>query len=295
MSVNSFIFRCKCAKSDRKRDAGLTTPSDVTRDDNIAYKDGLLLDIYRPQTMTTGSKLPVLISVHGGGWTYGNKEIYQYYCMSLVKYGFAVVNFNYRLAPRHKFPAAIEDTGSVMEWVMDNAAEFNLDTERIYMMGDSAGAQICGLYSSLLTNSEYLNHMREIYNININIRHEMRIRALLLNCGSYLTEGKITDYLKDYLPIRQYRDSVEKLMQDASVIYQINANFPPCFVMTSNKDFLHDDAFKLTDVLDKYGVHYVRRVYGDDSNPLYHVFHCNIKTQIANEVNREECEFLKSI
>lgn len=54
--------------------------------------------------------IPVIVSVHGGGWGYGDKERYQYYCMSLAQQGFAVVNFSYRLASKYKFPAPLEDT-----------------------------------------------------------------------------------------------------------------------------------------------------------------------------------------
>ena len=84
--------------SDAKRDAGLTTPSDIQRFDNISYgKDPVWqsLDLYRPKSMD-GKKLPVIVSVHGGAWVYGTKEIYQFYCMRLAQFGFAVVNFNYR-------------------------------------------------------------------------------------------------------------------------------------------------------------------------------------------------------
>ena len=64
--------------SDAKRDAGLTTPSDIQRFDNICYgKDPVWqsLDLYRPKSMD-GKKLPVIVSVHGGAWVYGTKEIY---------------------------------------------------------------------------------------------------------------------------------------------------------------------------------------------------------------------------
>ena len=66
------------------------------------------MDVYRPRD--TDAVIPVIVSVHGGGWGYGDKERYQYYCMSLAQQGFAVVNFSYRLASKYKFPAPLEDT-----------------------------------------------------------------------------------------------------------------------------------------------------------------------------------------
>lgn len=56
-----------------------------------------MLDVYRPKSVE--GALPVIVDIHGGGWYYGDKELNKYYCMSLVKYGFAVVNVSYRLAP----------------------------------------------------------------------------------------------------------------------------------------------------------------------------------------------------
>ena len=61
--------------------------------------------------------------------------------MSLVKRGFAVVNYTYRLAPEYQYPAPLEDTNRVVTWVMEHAGEYDLDTENVFMVGDSAGAQ----------------------------------------------------------------------------------------------------------------------------------------------------------
>ena len=114
MEKMSSIVRRQFKEGDDIRDAGLTTPEDVIRYDDIAYgKDSEMqvLDVYRPKD-AEGRILPVIVSVHGGGWVYGDKERYQYYCMSLAQRGFAVVNFSYRLAPEHQFPAPVEDTNS---------------------------------------------------------------------------------------------------------------------------------------------------------------------------------------
>ena len=68
MSLMSILFRKGAAKSDKKRDAGLTTPSDIKRFDDIHYgaKKEQVLDVYRPANQA--GLLPVIVSVHGGGW-----------------------------------------------------------------------------------------------------------------------------------------------------------------------------------------------------------------------------------
>ena len=91
MSIISNLIRSVFKNNDNKRDSGLCTPEDIYRYDDICYgpdQKWNVLDVYRPKAAE--GALPVIISVHGGGWVYGDKERYQYYCMSLAQQGFAV-------------------------------------------------------------------------------------------------------------------------------------------------------------------------------------------------------------
>ena len=156
MSISSIMLRIAFKHSDDKRDKGLTTPENILRFDNIRYGQDPkwnILDVYRPKSVD--GPLPVIVSVHGGGWVYGDKDRYQYYCMSLAQQGFAVVNFSYRLAPRHKFPASLEDTNSVFHWVLYNTDKYGFDPSRIFAVGDSAGAHNLALYSCICTNPDF--------------------------------------------------------------------------------------------------------------------------------------------
>ena len=76
------------AKDDAKRNEGLTTPEGVERFDDLRYgkNERHLLDVYCPKNRT--GRLPVIVSIHGGGWVYGNKEIMQFYCISLAEEGY---------------------------------------------------------------------------------------------------------------------------------------------------------------------------------------------------------------
>lgn len=82
----SDIIRAEFAEGDNKRDAGLETPENIIRYNDIAYgteSKWQKLDVYRPKE--AAGKLPVIVSVHGGGWVYGDKERYQFYCMDLAE------------------------------------------------------------------------------------------------------------------------------------------------------------------------------------------------------------------
>ena len=290
MSVTSDRVRHDFKKSDDIRDAGLKTPDDVERFDDIVYGDDprwQVLDVYRPKD--AGEKeLPVIVSVHGGGWVYGDKERYQYYCMSLVKYGFAVVNFTYRLAPEYKFPAALEDINLVINWIMENGSKYHFDTRYIFGVGDSAGAHQLALYSAICTNSEYAE------GFDFKVKDGFVPTAVALNCGAYTIDPENGDELtselmKDYLPDGGTKEELYTI----DVTNHITEKFPPVFYMTCTGDFLEYQAFILSKKLVEKSIPSEFHFYGDSEKELGHVFHCNMKLDEAERCNREECEYFK--
>ena len=112
--------RVAIKKGDDQRDAGLPTQiPEVERFDDISYGEDpkyQILDVYLPKNKTS-AKLPVIVNIHGGGWIYGTKETYQFYCLAMAKEGFAVVNANYRLAPDVVYPGELDDINRVFHWV----------------------------------------------------------------------------------------------------------------------------------------------------------------------------------
>lgn len=285
MSLNSIIFRKMCARNDAERDKGLSVPDDVAVCRNHKYSNGnkwQVLDIYRPRN--NKGKLPVIVNFHGGGWVYGSKNVYQYYCMELARHGFAVVNPSYRLAPEYRFPAAFEDINSVFAFVLKNAAKYRLDTDRIFGIGDSSGATGMAVYACILTNPAFA----EIFPVKA--PDGLRLRGLGLNCGTYSMKGQ-KKAMKDVLP----RDAQDEVLKMLHIPMHITHSFPPCFLMTSNGDFNNDQPRKLIPALEKNGIRYEFRDYGDEQHTLGHVFHCNIKDPYAQTANCDETEFFRSL
>ena len=285
MSGVSDLIRREFKKSDDIRDAGLTTPEDIVRCDDIVYGEDpkwQSLDVYRPRA-AEGKALPVIVSVHGGGWVYGDKERYQYYCMNLAQRGFAVVNFSYRLAPESKFPAPLEDTNAVFAWILDNAEQYGFDTAHIFAVGDSAGAHLLGLYSGICTNAEYAKEYA------FHTPEGFAPTAIALNCGAYTPTPERDELMREFLPGRE----PEREQMLVNVLSHITPAFPPTFLMTSNADFLKEQAPVLAAKLMEQTVPFVYRFYGDRDHELGHVFHCNIRTEDARLCNDEECDFFK--
>jgi acetyl esterase len=87
--------------------------------------------------------LPVLLYLHGGGFTIGNLETHDSLCRQLaLRSGAAVVAYEYRLAPEHRFPVAVDDSWTAMKWLASQAHTLGLDGSRLAVGGDSAGGTL---------------------------------------------------------------------------------------------------------------------------------------------------------
>ncbi len=106
------------------------------------------LRIYRARG--DGEKLPILVFFHGGGWVIGDLETHDKLVRSLtLRAGCVTVAVDYRLAPEHPFPAAIEDSFAALQWVAANRSEIGGDDAPIAIAGDSAGGNIAAVMALL--------------------------------------------------------------------------------------------------------------------------------------------------
>lgn len=287
MSWESIMFNIRASKADRIRDEAIPLPQGVDQCRNVSYGsrgDWNLLDVYFPQG--TKGALPTIVSIHGGGYVYGSKEIYRRYGMDMAKRGFAFVNFNYRLAPKWKFPTPLHDTNAVMEWICKNAQRYHLDPQRILLVGDSAGAQLASQYAAMVTNPDYAAH----FQMHI---PPIRVCCLGLYCGLYdmkaesasPRKGLQLDYLGKALPDDDPR---------FRVLENINSSFPPAFIATARHDSLRENAEPMYNFLREKGIEARWHCYGSEENEAVgHVFHVNIALEDAKQCNDDSAAFFR--
>ena len=106
------------------------------------------LRLYRGAGTTPGDTLPALVYFHGGGWVIGDLDTHDSLCRHLANAAQCiVVAVDYRLAPEHKFPAAVEDCFDAASWITHEAAALGIDRERLAVGGDSAGGNLAAVVS----------------------------------------------------------------------------------------------------------------------------------------------------
>jgi len=108
------------------------------------------LRVYRPAGVPASTPLAVLVFFHGGGWVIGDLETHDVLCRQLTAgSGVSVVSVDYRLAPEHKFPAAVDDAWAATRWVVAHAGELAVDARRLAVGGDSAGGNLAAVVALL--------------------------------------------------------------------------------------------------------------------------------------------------
>jgi acetyl esterase/lipase len=112
-----------------------------------------VLDVYLP----TGGEgpHPAILALHGGGFYARSKDHVAPYARHFNEQGYALVSANYRFAPAATYPAQVEDAYCALAWIHANAAEFGLDADRVFVMGDSAGGYLAAMLGTVETPGLY--------------------------------------------------------------------------------------------------------------------------------------------
>ena len=85
---------------------------------------------------------PAVVCIHGGGFRAGKRESYDGLCVKLAERGYVAATMTYRLAPQHKFPAAVHDTKAAVRWLRGKAATYKINPDKIGVTGGSAGGHL---------------------------------------------------------------------------------------------------------------------------------------------------------
>jgi acetyl esterase len=192
------------------------------------------------------NRAPVILFAHGGGWVMGDLDTHDGLCRHLaVASGWAVLAVDYRLAPEHPYPAAVDDLSSGLAWLRGNgAARYELDPQRIAVAGDSSGGHLAAVVARRARDAG------------------AGVAAQILVCPAL-------DPAADYPPLDEYglhRDEmrffwdayapagVDRSDPDLSPLTADPAGLPPAVVITAELDVLRDEGERYTASLLRAGI-----------------------------------------
>jgi acetyl esterase len=194
--------------------------------------------LYTPRTLRPEDGLaPCLVFFHGGGWVIGNLETHDVVCRKLAHEGeLKVVSVDYRLAPEHRFPAAVDDSIIATRWVAANAGKLGVDASRLIVGGDSAGgnlAAVVALDARDRNGPEIAGQLLVYPATDFSRQHPSHREP---ETSILLTHSVIGWFSSHYLgdaDIGDWRASPARA--------KTLANLPPAYVLTAGADPLRDE------------------------------------------------------
>lgn len=259
---------------------------------NLSYSqtDNSLLDIYTPRKAT--ASMPLILWIHGGGYIGGSKDSRQDYAMALADAGYVVANIDYSLAPESLYPGPISQANEALAYMQLHASKYGSDMNRVFIGGDSAGAQIASQVAALITNTELAESMA----IQPAISSD-QLQGALLFCGLYNMDSvratafpNIELFLTAYTGAKPFESFSE--IDELSTVQHINADFPPAFITVGDADPFVSQSAELVTVLKANNVQVNSVFFEDTQKNLKHQYQYDLSTDDARETLQKTLDFL---
>jgi acetyl esterase len=192
--------------------------------------------IYRPLVARAGGAAPGLVFFHGGGFALGSIESHDGACRELAsKAGVVVISVDYRLAPEHGFPAAVEDAIAATRAVLDGAELLGLAPGAVAVGGDSAGGNLAAVVAQALRGAPRRPAFQLLFYPVTDFTRPGASHRLFAE-GFILTKASMDWFEENYLPVASRRDP------RASPIFASDlSGLPPALVLTAGFDPLRDE------------------------------------------------------
>lgn len=255
-----------------------------------------LLDIYYPKN--AGKDLPVMMWIHGGGFVSGNKEQTQAYGMALANEGYVVANINYALAPGQKYPAPVMQANQALNYLQDHIGQYGGDMSRLFIGGDSAGAQIASQTAAVITNESLAKSMGIQPSID-----KKQLKGALLYCGlynmdrmtqpspSFILRLGVKSVLWSYTGVKDFATFTR--LNEMSTVNHVTPDYPPVFLTVGDADSLAPHSLDLIDVLVRNGVEVDSVLFEGTHSELGHEYQFDFTSPHAEKTLGRTFEFLK--
>ena len=221
---------------------------------------------YAPADRVGDRPAPLLVFFHGGGFVVGDLDTHDELCRLLCRdAGVHVLAIDYRLAPEHPAPAAIEDCYAAYRWALAHAAELGADPARVAVGGDSAGGNLSAVTSQLARNDGIAPPCLQLLLYPVtDFANDTRSKTLFAD-GYFLTKSDM-DFFRDHYLAGSTLDTADPRI--SPLLADDLSGLPPAIVLTGGFDPLRDEGNAYAEALAAAGVPVDHRQFG----PLVHAF-----------------------
>jgi acetyl esterase len=238
----------------------LRDPATLAEVDSVAeltIAESIPARVYRPVGAATGSTIPTVVFFHGGGFVIGDLDTHDGICRLLAHdVGAVVVSVDYRLAPEHVFPAAVQDCYLALTWVAERVADFGGDPDKIVVGGDSAGGNLAAVCAQLAHADGLPLAAQLLVYPAVDLLGDYPSRTENAE-GYFLTLADMEWFGRSYLGMDADDPAVAALAVDPRVapLHAASlAGLPPAVVATAEFDPLRDEGNRYAELLADAGV-----------------------------------------
>ena len=194
---------------------------------------------------------PTLIYFHGGGFVYGDLDSHDALCRRLANHGgFRVIAIDYRLAPEHPYPAAIEDAIAVTKHIVRDSTVYGVDAGNLAVGGDSAGGCLSAIVAREAARREFATLRLQLLIYPVTVSGQQTASREAYAEGYFLTEESMAWFDSHYVP-----ESVDRTSEWISpLLHAPPSGLAPAYVITAGFDPLLDEGKAYADLLANAGI-----------------------------------------
>ncbi|MFV0566477.1 MAG: alpha/beta hydrolase fold domain-containing protein [Flavobacteriaceae bacterium] len=225
--------------------------ANIKYNEDVVYKrtktSKLKLDIYAPKSENKKTTYPAVLLIHGGGWLVGSKENERVMGQYLALNGYVGISVAYRLGFEATYPAAVNDLKAAVIWVKKHAKKYNINPDKIAVLGASAGAQLATLIG--------VTPNLPLYHIDKKISNKVQAIVNVDGIVSFIHPEANAEGVMAGIWLNGPKKSNYKNWKEASPLEYVSNTSPPILFINSSKPRFHAGRDDMLTILNQYGIY----------------------------------------
>lgn len=268
-------------------------PANVVSRLNLEYDktdNDARLDVFYPSLVEgTDRLLPTIVWVHGGSWISGSKDYIANYLRILASRGFTVVGVDYTLAPAMTYPTPVRQVNAAIAFINRNGSALHADQSRLFLAGDSAGAQIAAQLANVISSTSYAADVGVVPSVQ-----RSQLKGVVLHCGSY--DSKFGNFKRNgvlwaYFGTKDFIS--DPRLSQFNIARHITPEFPPMFISVGNDDPFAPHSYLMAENVAAQGVFVDRLFFPQDYTPkLWHEFQFSLDLEAGRLALERSLRFM---